>query len=74
MLPRDQHLFTKEQLFERLCMALGGRVSETISFNKVTSGEELALEGLEFSQCFHIHYPSARGVGGGRGESDGGFE
>ncbi|KAM5295564.1 mitochondrial inner membrane m-AAA protease component paraplegin isoform 2-T2 [Glossophaga mutica] len=40
MLPRDQHLFTKEQLFERMCMALGGRVSETISFNKVTSGAQ----------------------------------
>uniref|UniRef100_A0A9L0SHE6 SPG7 matrix AAA peptidase subunit, paraplegin n=1 Tax=Equus caballus TaxID=9796 RepID=A0A9L0SHE6_HORSE len=34
MLPRDQHLFTKEQLFERMCMALGGRASENISFNK----------------------------------------
>ncbi|XP_062033186.1 paraplegin isoform X2 [Lepus europaeus] len=39
MLPRDQHLFTKEQLFERMCMALGGRASEAISFNKVTSGQ-----------------------------------
>ncbi|XP_023393469.1 paraplegin [Pteropus vampyrus] len=40
ILPRDQHLFTKEQLFERMCMALGGRVSESISFNKVTSGAQ----------------------------------
>ncbi|XP_059523018.1 paraplegin isoform X3 [Myotis daubentonii] len=40
MLPRDQHLFTKEQLFERMCMALGGRVSEAISFNKVTTGAQ----------------------------------
>ncbi|XP_058564033.1 paraplegin isoform X2 [Neofelis nebulosa] len=40
MLPRDQHLFTREQLFERMCMALGGRVSESISFNKVTSGAQ----------------------------------
>ncbi|XP_044617502.2 mitochondrial inner membrane m-AAA protease component paraplegin isoform X2 [Equus asinus] len=40
MLPRDQHLFTKEQLFERMCMALGGRASENISFNKVTSGAQ----------------------------------
>lgn len=55
MLPRDQYLFSKEQLFERMCMALGGRVSESISFNKVTSGEELALQGLEFSRCFYIH-------------------
>ncbi|KAF6289132.1 SPG7 matrix AAA peptidase subunit, paraplegin [Rhinolophus ferrumequinum] len=40
MLPRDQYLFSKEQLFERMCMALGGRVSESISFNKVTSGAQ----------------------------------
>lgn len=42
MLPRDQYLFTKEQLFERMCMALGGRAAEAISFSRVTSGEELA--------------------------------
>uniref|UniRef100_A0A5F7Z916 SPG7 matrix AAA peptidase subunit, paraplegin n=1 Tax=Macaca mulatta TaxID=9544 RepID=A0A5F7Z916_MACMU len=40
MLPRDQYLFTKEQLFERMCMALGGRASEALSFNKVTSGAQ----------------------------------
>lgn len=43
MLPRDQYLFTKEQLFERMCMALGGRAAEAISFSRVTSGEEIAL-------------------------------
>uniref|UniRef100_A0A8D1TD87 AAA+ ATPase domain-containing protein n=1 Tax=Sus scrofa TaxID=9823 RepID=A0A8D1TD87_PIG len=40
MLPRDQHLFTREQLFERMCMALGGRAAESISFNRVTSGAQ----------------------------------
>uniref|UniRef100_A0A6I8P3W1 Mitochondrial inner membrane m-AAA protease component paraplegin n=1 Tax=Ornithorhynchus anatinus TaxID=9258 RepID=A0A6I8P3W1_ORNAN len=40
ILPKDQYLFTKEQLFEKMCMALGGRVSEAISFNKVTSGAQ----------------------------------
>ncbi|XP_006902911.1 PREDICTED: paraplegin [Elephantulus edwardii] len=40
MLPRDQHLFTQEQLFERMCMALGGRASEAISFHRVTSGAQ----------------------------------
>ncbi|KAM7146603.1 mitochondrial inner membrane m-AAA protease component paraplegin [Macrochelys suwanniensis] len=40
ILPKDQYLFTKEQLFERMCMALGGRVSEAITFNKVTTGAE----------------------------------
>lgn len=40
ILPREQYLFTKEQLLERMCMALGGRVAEAITFNKVTTGEE----------------------------------
>ncbi|XP_052582956.1 paraplegin isoform X2 [Peromyscus californicus insignis] len=40
MLPRDQYLFTKEQLFERMCMALGGRAAEAISFSRVTSGAQ----------------------------------
>lgn len=40
ILPRDQYLFTKEQLFERMCMALGGRTSEAITFNKVTTGAQ----------------------------------
>ncbi|KAA8595787.1 hypothetical protein FQN60_011078 [Etheostoma spectabile] len=40
MLPREQFLFTKEQLFERMCMALGGRAAEAITFNKVTTGAQ----------------------------------
>lgn len=48
MLPRDQHLFTTEQLFERMCMALGGRVAEAISFSRVTSGEAWPLGPLTF--------------------------
>lgn len=38
ILPRDQYLYTKEQLIERMCMALGGRVAEVITFNKATTG------------------------------------
>ncbi|XP_009701650.1 PREDICTED: paraplegin, partial [Cariama cristata] len=40
ILPREQYLFTKEQLLERMCMALGGRVSEAITFNRVTTGAQ----------------------------------
>lgn len=43
ILPKDQYLLTKDQLFERICMALGGRVAEAITFNKVTTGEEASL-------------------------------
>ncbi|XP_077166881.1 mitochondrial inner membrane m-AAA protease component paraplegin [Paroedura picta] len=40
ILPKEQHLFTKDQLCERMCMALGGRASEAITFNKVTTGAQ----------------------------------
>ncbi|XP_033118527.1 paraplegin-like isoform X2 [Anneissia japonica] len=39
-LPSDQKLYTKEQLFDRMCMALGGRVAESIIFNRVTTGAQ----------------------------------
>lgn len=50
ILPRDQYLFTKEQLFERMCMALGGRTAEAITFNKVTTGTFHLLRHL-----FNLH-------------------
>lgn len=37
-LPSDVKLLSKEQLFDRMCMALGGRVAEAIMFNRVTTG------------------------------------
>uniref|UniRef100_W5UBQ2 Mitochondrial inner membrane m-AAA protease component paraplegin n=1 Tax=Ictalurus punctatus TaxID=7998 RepID=W5UBQ2_ICTPU len=40
ILPKDNFLFTTEQLFERMCMALGGRASEAITFNRVTTGAQ----------------------------------
>uniref|UniRef100_A0A6I8MX93 AFG3 like matrix AAA peptidase subunit 2 n=1 Tax=Ornithorhynchus anatinus TaxID=9258 RepID=A0A6I8MX93_ORNAN len=37
-LPKEQYLYTKEQLLDRMCMTLGGRVSEEIFFGKITTG------------------------------------
>ncbi|CAL1291565.1 unnamed protein product [Larinioides sclopetarius] len=39
-LPSDQKLYSSEELFERMCMALGGRVAETIVFNHVSTGAQ----------------------------------
>ncbi|XP_053739185.1 AFG3-like protein 2 [Synchiropus splendidus] len=39
-LPREQYLYTREQLLDRMCMTLGGRVSEEIFFNRVTTGAQ----------------------------------
>lgn len=37
-LPKEQYLYTREQLFDRMCMMLGGRVAEQVFFNKITTG------------------------------------
>ncbi|THD20846.1 ATP-dependent metallopeptidase HflB [Fasciola hepatica] len=36
--PRDIYLHTKEQMLDEMCLALGGRASEEVFFNKVGSG------------------------------------
>jgi len=38
--PSDIKLYSKEQLFDRMCMTLGGRVAELIVFNRATTGAE----------------------------------
>eukprot|EP01104_Vermistella_antarctica_P021291 TRINITY_DN952_c0_g2_i1.p1 TRINITY_DN952_c0_g2~~TRINITY_DN952_c0_g2_i1.p1 ORF type:complete len:931 (+),score=248.69 TRINITY_DN952_c0_g2_i1:239-3031(+) len=37
-LPKDQYLYTKEQLIDRICMMLGGRVAEEICIGSITTG------------------------------------
>ncbi|XP_028283014.1 mitochondrial inner membrane m-AAA protease component AFG3L2 isoform X1 [Parambassis ranga] len=39
-LPKEQYLYTKEQLMDRMCMTLGGRVSEEIFFGRITTGAQ----------------------------------
>ncbi|XP_062861278.1 AFG3-like protein 1 [Trichomycterus rosablanca] len=39
-LPKEQHLFTREQLFDRMCMMLGGRVAEQVFFGRITTGAQ----------------------------------
>ncbi|XP_011148234.2 paraplegin isoform X2 [Harpegnathos saltator] len=40
----DQKLHTKEELFERMCMMLGGRAAEHITFDKISTGAENDLK------------------------------
>lgn len=42
--PKEQKLYTKEQLFDKMCMALGGRAAENITFNRITTGAQNDLE------------------------------
>uniref|UniRef100_A0A3Q1GD48 AFG3-like protein 1 n=1 Tax=Acanthochromis polyacanthus TaxID=80966 RepID=A0A3Q1GD48_9TELE len=37
-LPKEQYLFTRDQLFDRMCMMLGGRVAEQVFFRRITTG------------------------------------
>uniref|UniRef100_A0A8C1RNV4 Si:ch1073-174d20.2 n=2 Tax=Cyprinus carpio TaxID=7962 RepID=A0A8C1RNV4_CYPCA len=37
-LPKEQYLYTREQLFDRMCMMLGGRVAEQVFFGRITTG------------------------------------
>lgn len=39
-LPREQYLYSKEQLFDRMCMMLGGRVAEQVFFERITTGAQ----------------------------------
>ncbi|XP_016341577.1 AFG3-like protein 2 isoform X2 [Sinocyclocheilus anshuiensis] len=39
-LHKEQYLYTKEQLLDRMCMTLGGRVSEEIFFGRITTGAQ----------------------------------
>ena len=43
-LPEERQLTTKEQIFDEMCVAMGGRAAEELIFKKVTTG---ALSDLE---------------------------
>lgn len=42
--PHDQKLFSKEQLTDKICMALGGRAAESLTFKRITTGAQNDLE------------------------------
>lgn len=42
--PSEQKLFTKEQLLDKICMALGGRAAENVTFERITTGAQNDLE------------------------------
>lgn len=53
-LPKDQYLLSKEQLFDRMCMTLGGRVSEEIFFGRITTGAQDDLQKVTQSAYAQI--------------------
>ncbi|KAG7161362.1 AFG3-like protein 2-like [Homarus americanus] len=53
-LPKEQFLFTQEQLFDRMCVMLGGRASESIFFGAVTTGAQDDLQKVTKSAYAQI--------------------
>ena len=44
--PKDQYLYTVEQLRDRMCVTLGGRVAEQLIFQKISTGARDDLEKI----------------------------
>lgn len=63
-LPKEQYLYSKEQLFDRMCMTLGGRVSEELFFGRITTGAQDDLKKITQSAYAQIvHYGMNEKVG-----------
>ncbi|MFI5134206.1 MAG: ATP-dependent zinc metalloprotease FtsH, partial [Chitinophagales bacterium] len=45
-LPKEQFLYTREQLLDQMCMALGGRAAEEIVFGRISTGAQNDLERI----------------------------
>lgn len=45
-LPKEQFLYTTEQLIDSVCMTMGGRVAEDITFGKISTGAQNDLERI----------------------------
>ncbi len=45
-LPKEQFLYTTEQLVDGMCMTMGGRVAEDIIFGKISTGAQNDLERI----------------------------
>ncbi|MFT6816006.1 MAG: AFG3 family protein [Sphingobacteriales bacterium] len=45
-LPKEQYLYTTEQLMDGMCMTMGGRVAEELTFKKISTGAQNDLERI----------------------------
>lgn len=45
-LPKEQYLYTTEQLLDSMCMTLGGRAAEEIVFGRISTGAQNDLERI----------------------------
>jgi cell division protease FtsH len=45
-LPKEQYLYTTEQMIDNMCVSIGGRVAEEIIFGKISTGAQNDLERI----------------------------
>merc|ERR1719348_1602339 len=53
-LPKEQSLYTTEQMLDRMCMTLGGRAAEKIFFDRITTGAQDDLQKVTKSAYSQI--------------------
>eukprot|EP01132_Coremiostelium_polycephalum_P005896 gene5896-7343_t len=62
--PKDQYLYTREQLMDRICVTLGGRVAESIIFGRISTGAQDDLEKVtKIATGKVVHYGMNSRVG-----------
>ena len=73
---QDQHLYTKAQIDDQVCVALGGRIAEDLTFGRITTGARDDLDRVTkmlYAQVTKygmgnsvgaVSYQNARGQGG----------
>ena len=44
--PKEQYLYNTDQLFDQICMSLGGRASEDLNFHKISTGAQNDLQQI----------------------------
>ncbi|MEP7278109.1 MAG: ATP-dependent zinc metalloprotease FtsH [Bacteroidota bacterium] len=44
--PKEQYLYNTDQLFDQICMSLGGRASEDLFFGKISTGAQNDLQQI----------------------------
>jgi len=44
--PKEQYLYSTDQLFDQICMTLGGRASESLTFKKISTGAQNDLQQI----------------------------
>nr|CRZ25186.1 Bm6438 [Brugia malayi] len=62
--PRERKILTKDEMFDRMCMLLGGRAAENIIFGRVTTGAEDDLKKVTKSAYAQVQlYGMSESVG-----------